>query len=98
MKFNININQKATIENFTNQLDLSDMAVYSYCRDIISSPSKSLKRIVVNEQIYTWINYNHLIREMPLLRLKSKRSLLRRLNTLVKTGLLEKELILKYEN
>ncbi len=76
MKFFININQEKLIE-LAPEARLTDGAVMDYVYWLCSSPSQEVEncRIVVREEKYTWVNYDWLLQDMPLLRGKSKSTL-----------------------
>lgn len=86
-------------------LDLVDAAILVYCQAIIQTKHYSIakKRLALPEsspaserKMYTWIDYGHLMKNMPLLRIKTKRAMFSRLKKLVKFGLLEKETYRRY--
>lgn len=87
MKYNIYINQRSIVENWFN-LDLTDCAIMDYVKDF---PAISkVRRINIWGVEYFWIHYETFIKEMPLLKISSKRSLSRRLDKLVEEKILEK--------
>lgn len=90
MKYSININQKAIIDMWLD-LDLIDLAIFDYIKDL-SNYSKLVK-IEIEWKTYFWVQYNHLIENMPLLWITNKKVLLRRLDKLIKVWLLEKQII-----
>ena len=73
MKYNININQVALAET---TLDVKDASILDYIIVICESKSKSIssKRLINEQGEWTWINYERLMKDMPLLRFKSKGS------------------------
>lgn len=76
MKFYININQEKLIE-LAPEARLTDGAVMDYVYWLCSSPSQEVEncRIAVNGEKYTWVNYDWLLQDMPLLKGKSKSTL-----------------------
>ncbi len=76
MKFYININQEKLIE-LAPDARLPDGAVMDYVYWLCSSPSQEVEncRIVVSGEKYTWVNYDWLIQDMPLLKGKSRSTL-----------------------
>jgi len=90
MKYSININQKAIIDMWLD-LDLIDLAIFDYIKDL-SNYSKLVK-IEIEWKTYFWVQYNHLIENMPLLWITNKKVLLRRLDKLINAWLLEKQII-----
>ncbi len=91
MKYYININQKAAIENFPD-LDIIDLTIFEYIRSIVTSPSEDMLRINIDDKIYTWINYKKLLENMPLLKFKTPRSLRNHIENIVTAGLLERQI------
>lgn len=85
MKFNIQINQKAIIDNRL-PIDLKDAAILNYIYDFANNGCMRSKEYQGN--IFYWIGYKHLLDEMPLLGIKKKDSLYRRLMKMCKAELL----------
>mgnify|MGYP001176951067 CR=1 FL=1 len=87
MKYNIYINQKALINS---KLDLKDAAILDYIKAFCGVDDKRVKQLVVSENgmdyKYTWINFNHLIKEMPILGIKQKASISERIKNIEKRG------------
>ena len=90
MKYNININQKAIIDNWFN-LDIIDCAILNYIQDF--AKSNKIIKIIYDWQEYFWIQYEHFIKEMPLLWIKNKQALKRRIDKIVECWILEKHLL-----
>jgi hypothetical protein len=100
MKYSIFINQLAVVEMFPQLLeqerprkeevpDLIDLALFDYIRSICISDSPKLKRMESDGKIFTWLDYGHLIENMPLLGIRDKSSLSRRIKKLRNLGLIE---------
>ena len=81
MKYSIYINQAVLADT---KLDLSDCAIldwlYHYCN------SKSEKIEAKRMDGWTWISYSELIKDMPLLRIKSKGAITKRIINLKNSG------------
>ncbi|MDE1767160.1 MAG: hypothetical protein KGI27_12950 [Thaumarchaeota archaeon] len=92
MKYNININQLA-IAKENIRLDIIDCAILDYLYVFCSSPSRKIEK--ERKEGFTWINYSHLIREMPLLRIKSKGAITPRIKKIEESGFIE---VLKEKN
>lgn len=90
MKYNININQKAVIDNGFN-LDLVDCAIIDYIAGFANT-GKMLKTYIEWVE-YFWIQYEHLIKEMPLLWIKTREWLRVRLRNLESEGVLDKKIV-----
>ena len=74
MKYTILINQKQVVDaGFVDSTDLVDWAIIDYISKLYASPKT--KRL----DDHAWVNLKHMIAEMPLLGLKSKQALSRRL-------------------
>lgn len=97
MKYNININQRATDEynkEFGVKLNHTDMTIFDYLFWICTSPSDKViaERLIYEDKEYTWINYSHLIKEMPIVKDISKSSISRILHKLEKAELIETQM------
>jgi hypothetical protein len=90
MKYSININQKAIIENWFN-LDLIDCAIIDYIKDF--SWTWKMIKTIIDGQEYFWIQYEHFIKEMPLLWIKNKQALKKRIDKIIYEWILEKVLL-----
>jgi hypothetical protein len=87
MKYNININQLALSKY--KKLDLKDAAILYYIIDWCSSSNKNIEKIKLEDGEYTWINYKHLILEMPILKINQVVSLSQRIKKLKESGLIK---------
>lgn len=90
MKYSIKINQKAIVDNGFD-LDVIDWAILNYIEDF--SKSSKLRKTIIEWVEYFRIQYEHMIEEMPMLWIKSKQSLWRRVNKLVNCWILEKTIL-----
>ena len=90
MKYTIRINQLALANT---KLDLKDATILDYLIGFCSADDKNIKQLSFSEggkdYRYTWINFNYLIKEMPLLRLKSKASISDRITNIQKAGFIK---------
>jgi hypothetical protein len=84
MKYNININQMALANT---SLDIADGAILDYLYYLCSSLSEKVEKH--RKDGYTWVNFNHLMAEMPLLRVKSKSRISERIKKISKEGYLK---------
>ena len=66
MKYNIEGFDQQKAINFG--LDLIDLSLLRWFVDFTTSPK--MKKMIVNDKIYYWINYRHVIEEMPILGLQ----------------------------
>jgi len=81
MKYNIYINQQVLAE--TN-LDIVDSAILDFLVFFCNSKSPKIEKQRVGE--WTWINYAELLRQMPLLRIKSKGAITPRIKKIEEAG------------
>lgn len=85
MKYNIRINQFA-IQNHKFEIDLIDAAILDFFESWIFHGS--MQKIDHDGKTYYWLNYNYLISEMPMLGIKSKDGIYRRLKKMCDLDLL----------
>ena len=88
MKYSITINQ--LVLAYT-KLDIVEGAIIDYLYFICTTPNGKVeeKRI----EGFTWINYKHLMLEMPLLRIKSKGAITPRIKNIEKAGYIATKII-----
>lgn len=70
MIYNININQKAVIDNGWG-LEINHMVVLQAIGNILEIPSG--KKVTYESEEYGWVSYTKIISEMPLLKIKKRR-------------------------
>jgi DNA-binding MarR family transcriptional regulator len=91
MKYFIQINQ--IVLGKYKLLDIKDAAILDYLRAWCQTDDKKIRQCSIKEEgveyKYTWINFKHLIEEMPLLKIKDKGAISRRIEKLEKTGLIK---------
>ena len=85
MIYNININQK---ELANSTMDLVDSAILNYLIIVCNSKNENIaeQRVFDNENIYTPIDFNKIIKNNPLLRIKSKGALTPRIKKIENEG------------
>jgi len=90
MKYYISVNQ---IVLSKTKLDIKDAAILDYLRAFCLADDKNVRRLTIEEggkrYNYTWINFNHLIKEMPLLGIKNKASISERIKKIEKEGFIK---------
>lgn len=86
MKYSILINQKLAIDNNLN-IDIIDLAIFEYIKDFCHS--REIQKMMENEKVYYWISYQKIIDDMPILGIKTKDSVYRRLKKLVSLWIIE---------
>lgn len=86
MKYSIFINQKL-LQEVAPEINLKDAAILDYVKNLCRSRSKKLCKVQSNDgKIYTWMDYKHLLREMPLLGFKSTAAISYAIKRLEKSG------------
>ena len=94
MKYNITINQKQVIDNgLIDNLDIIDLAIFDFVYHFFNSDFEDKVTFTKNGVEYTEIRPALLEREMPLLKIGTKRTFINRMNNLINAGLIE-----RYEN
>ena len=83
MQYNININQKALAQS---GLDFSDAAILDFLYHFERVRTKAKIYTDDRGRDYRWINYKHIIAELPMLHIKDKAAISRRLINIEKTG------------
>ena len=84
MKYTIYINQK---ELSKTDFDLVDGAILDYLYFICNSKNEKIAEQRING--YTWVDYNKLLNDNPLLRIKSKGALSRRVKKMEASGFIK---------
>lgn len=85
MKYNIHIPQKEAIM-ISEDLDIIDMAIFDFIQYF--SSTNSCRKIYEDDFVYFWIAYDLIIDEMPILKIKTKDAIYRRIQKLVSVNLL----------
>lgn len=87
MKYTILINQYAAVTNGLN-LDLIDLAIFDFIKDFANSAS--CVKMQTPEGVYFWISHKLVLEAMPLLNIKTKQGLIKRIDNLINAGILRK--------
>ena len=87
MKYTILINQYAAV-NSGLDLDLIDLAIFDFIIDF--SNCASCVKMHTTEGIYFWISHKLILDAMPLLNIKTNQGMIKRIDNLVKAGILQK--------
>ena len=94
MRYIIIINQLAIVEN---NLDISihEAVLIDYLYWLCSSPSQQVEkqRISIEEESYTWVDYNFLLEQMPILGNIKKPALTKRFNKLEEKKLIKTKIV-----
>jgi hypothetical protein len=85
--WNININQKAVIDNKLD-LDINDVAIIYFL--IVFSASKNCVSLECNGKRYYWFSTGLIKSNLPLLRIGSERGIYKRITNLIESQLLER--------
>ena len=86
---------KYTIEGFNQEkalelnLDLKDLHILRWILDF----QPNMKKEIIDNKEYCWINYDYLIKDVPIIGIDNKRALARRLDKLCNIDLLSKKVI-----
>jgi len=86
-KYSISINQFSAVKNGF-ELDIIDCALFDYIKDFIASPN--IPKTIDNSKTYVLLKWDKIINDMPLLGIKSKNGIIKRLNILIKNQLIER--------
>ena len=89
MKYNININQLALAGS---KLDLMDCAILDYLVVYCNSKSPAIDHNRLIDKyglIWTWISYQSIIDNNPLLRIKAKSVISERINRIARSGFIK---------
>ena len=84
MKYTIYINQK---ELCKTDFDLVDGAILDYLYFICNSKNEKIEEQRING--YTWVDYNKIINDIPMMRIKSKGALSRRVKKMEASGFIK---------
>lgn len=87
MKYTILINQYAAVKSGLD-LDLIDLAIFDFIKDFAHSPN--CVKIQTPEGIYFWVSHKLVMDAMPLLNIKTNQGLIKRIENLIKAGILQK--------
>lgn len=93
MKYNIYINQRAIIElnkSLQYKLDLKDATLLDWLINF-SKEKRSIKKVIKNKE-YFWGSYGIMITQNPLLNIKDKETISKRIKKIQIAGLIEKYL------
>lgn len=85
MYYNININQKAIVEfNLDNEikLDLADAFIIEYLQKQSTSQFAKRNFKIINNEVYYLLNYENIIKQLPLLNIDTKDAIGRRIKKL----------------
>lgn len=86
MKFTILINQSGIVDaGYSDKTDVSDWIIIEYIADWYTVPTATKRADKV------WINYRHLMSELPMLGIKSKSAISARIHKMAALGLLHVE-------
>lgn len=87
MKYTILINQYAAV-NSGLDLDLIDLAIFDFIKDF--AICASCVKMHTPEGIYFWISHKLILEAMPLLNIKTSQGMIKRIDNLIKAGILQK--------
>ena len=85
MKYNININQSVLA---STSLDIVDCAILDWLVAFCNSTNAHVQKYR-DDNGYTWVSYSILLRDMPLLRIKAKSALSKRIKNIKDAGFVD---------
>lgn len=92
MKYNIFINQKVLVELAPN-LDIKDGAILNYLYDFCAADDKNTDQMNFIEgginYRYTWVDFSHLVQNLPILQFRQTSSISQRLKRIEKAGFIK---------
>jgi len=90
MMYSIRINQIALAEIAPN-LDVIDASIIDFIYSMCASASSKIVKSRINDDkgVWTWINYNHLIKELPMIKIKSPGAITARIKKIESAGLIK---------
>jgi len=92
MKYTIIINQLA-LQEIAPELDVIDATLLDYLIHFCSAEDARVARITFTEggtsRKYVWINYKHLMKELPIIKIKSKSAISSRIARIEKSGFIK---------
>ena len=87
MKYTITINQYAAVKNGL-ELDIIDLAIFDFIKDFSHHPS--CMKVQTPEGLFFWVSHKLVMKELPLLKIKTSQGLSRRIENLTRAGVLKK--------
>ncbi len=84
MKYNININQKAIVDLGLN-LDVVDAAIIDFLNNF--AHSRACKNMNDSGHIYYWFSWKIIVQQLPILNIKTKQGVYKRLQKLQEAGI-----------
>lgn len=87
MKRTILINQQAVIEAGL-ELDFIDLVIFDYIKDF--SHSEKVMKVQCLDGVYFWVAHTKIMEDLPLLGIKTKAGIVKRIDRLVEAGILIK--------
>lgn len=87
MKYTILINQYAAVTNGLN-LDLIDLAIFDFIKEFANS--QKCVKMQTPEGVYFWVSHKLVLEAMPLLNIKTNQGMIKRIDNLIKAGILRK--------
>lgn len=87
MKRTLLINQQAAVESGLD-VDFTDLIIFDYIKDFANS--SKIMRVQIGERQYFWLSHTKIMEDLPLLGIKTKMGIMKRLERLINAGLLLK--------
>jgi hypothetical protein len=87
MKYTILINQYAAVRAGLD-LDIIDLAIFDFIKDFANS--SNCMKVQTPQGIFFWISHKLIMESMPLLKIKTSQGLTKRIDNLIKAGIIKK--------
>jgi len=88
MKYFIGVNQQIWLDKYP-KVDIETALIFDIIKNFCAVRNNKIKKLILDNEEYTWINYQMIIDELPILKLKSKSSISLRVHLLKKFGLIK---------
>lgn len=85
MKRTILINQQAVVEAGLD-LDFIDLVIFDYIKDF--AHSDKITKVQLSDGVYFWVSHTKIMEDLPLLNIKTKAGIVKRIERLINAGLL----------
>jgi hypothetical protein len=88
MKYFLGVNQKIWLEKYP-KADIKTALIFDVVKNFCAVRNSKTKKLILDNEEYTWINYQTIINELPMMKFKSKGSISSRINLLKKWKLIK---------
>lgn len=88
MKYNVFINQKLLVEKYP-QIDVVGAFILEVLKSYSSYNGEKMKKLIDDGDEFTWVNYASIVKELPILKIKSLSVITKRVEIFKKLGLIK---------